>query len=299
MRTTLGALVLTLSLAGLAHAQPPTQPPSGPPVHEERRLVSLAGGEVAQLVTRWAATGDDSGVTLAIGGTATPLVAGASAATIERGTQVALVAYESFGEGAPFRFRTITGTTLGEERSLARPGAREGDYPLSVAIAVMPDGGFTVLYQEVQHDDPTAARTYAFTLDAAGAPRGEGRELAVPWTVAAAAWNGHGLHLALLFPGYGTGMRLSMVSLSAAGQPEQHPDWASAAGYVGDVHLVRDGEHIRAFYRGGASGDRLLESDVTAIRGWGSEPPRATDHGALGQAQAIVIDVHGAAHASH
>jgi hypothetical protein len=294
LRSTLGALVVSLSLAAYAHAQPPP----GPPVHEERRLAALAGGEVARLVTRWAPTADDSGASIAIGSNTTALVHGASAAAIERGAQVAIVAYESFGDGAPFRFRVITGTTLGEERAFARPGGREGDYPLSVAIAPMPDGGFTVLFQEVQHDDPTAARTYAFTLDAAGAPQGEGRELAVPWTVAAAAWNGHGLHLGLLFPGYGTGMRLSMVSLSPAGQPEQHPDWASAAGFVGDVHLVRDGEHVRAFYRGGTSGDRLLESDVTAIRGWGSEPPRATDHGPLGADQAVLIDAHGAARAS-
>ena len=74
------------------------------------------------------------------------------------------------------------------------------------------------------HPDPSATRTYLFQLDLEGAPLDAGREIAIPWPIAAVAWNGHGYHLAVLYPGSGSGMRLSMVSLGEGHQP--------TAGYV-------------------------------------------------------------------
>jgi hypothetical protein len=139
-------------------------------------------------------------------------------------------------------------------------------------------------------DDPSAAHTYLVELDADGAPNGPAKEVPVPWSLAAAAHNGNGYHLALIYPGDNGGMRLSMVSLSDAHQPQQHPDWASAAGFITDVHLVVDGAKIRAFYRGGKAGDRMLESDVTQIRQWGSEPPKAKDHGAITSKHALAVN---------
>jgi hypothetical protein len=132
-------------------------------------------------------------------------------------------------------------------------------------------------------------------LDLDGAAPDAGREIPVPWPIGAAAWNGHGFHVALLYPGSGSGMRLSMVSLTPDGTNQQHPDWSSAAGFVGDVHLVVDGDHVRAHYRGGRGGGHWIEADVTTIRGWGSEPPAPRDHGALATDVTLAIDVTGQA----
>jgi len=126
------------------------------------------------------------------------------------------------------------------------------------------------------------------------------REVAVPWSLAAAIDNGHGFHLALIYPGDANGMRLSMVAVDTNGRPEQHPDWSSRPGMIDDVHLVRHGAAIVAFYRGGDGGDRLLERDVTRIGSWGQNPPAARDHGRLRQSEAILIRVHdGAPSAEH
>jgi hypothetical protein len=280
----LSALVFSSAVAS-------AQPPPGPLVHVERRTVELEGGVLARIATRWTPEASRSRTSLSLGDAApTVLVHGASAATIECGERVALVAYEAYGEGAPFRVRAIQNGVLQPERSLSRPGARVGDVPFALAIAPMPGQGFAVFFEEVQADDPTATRTYLFQLDLDGAPRDAGRELSIPWPIAAAAWNGHGYHLALIYPGSGSGMRLSMVSLGVDGTNQQHPDWSSAAGYVADVHLVVIGAEIRAAYR---FGDHWRQSDVTQIRSWGSEPPAAADHGALGPDDTIAVDAAG------
>jgi hypothetical protein len=59
------------------------------------------------------------------------------------------------------------------------------------------------------------------------------------------------------------------------------------------VHLVADGAKIRAFYRGGKAGDRLLESDVTKIGPWGTEPAKAKDHGTISQKHALAVGANG------
>jgi hypothetical protein len=120
--------------------------------------------------------------------------------------------------------------------------------------------------------------TFLASVDPMGAPRGAATEVPLPWPIADAVWNGSGYHLALLYPG-GDGVRLSMVTTSETGQPREHPDWASGAGFVRDVHLVARGQAVRAVYLGGPGGDRVLESDVTTIRSWGTEPPSPTLHG--------------------
>lgn len=263
------------------------------------------GSQTARVITRWAASGEGSGrlvTPAAAGPRTTPLYDGrGGAATITSGHGAWLVAYAVEAAADPFRVRLVrparqgtggagaTGTDLaiGEEITIARP-TRRHDLPFAVVATATPDG-FAVLFQEIAANDPSAATTSMVLLDVDGRPAGPATSVPVPWSLADMIWNGAGYHLALIFPGHGTGMRLSMVSVTAAGQPQQHPDWSSAAGYVADVHLVRAGEQIRAFYRGGTGG-RLLESDVTAIRGWGSEPPRARRHGALGQAEVIVVE---------
>lgn len=279
------ALLLVLAFSSTVAS---AQPPPSPPVHVERRSVELEGGVLARVATRWTPEASTSGTSLSLGDAApTVLVHGASAAAIERGERVALVAYEAYGEGAAFRVRAIRNGALQPERSLSRPGSRTGDVPFAVAIAPMPGQGFAVFFEEVQVDDPTATRTYLFQLDLDGAPLDAGREISIPWPIAAVAWNGHGYHLALIYPGSGNGMRLSMVSLGVDGTNQQHPDWSSAAGFVADVHLVVIGTEIHAAYR---FGDHWRQSDVTQIRSWGTEPPATADHGTLGPDDTIAVD---------
>lgn len=295
LRLAVGLLALLATLPVGARAQPPP----GPPVHVERRSVTLEGGAIARVATRWTPDASTSGTSLALGDAApTVLVRGASAAAIERGERVAVVAYETYDAGAPFRLRVLRHDAAGhdvlfEETTLARPGTRDGDIPFSVAIAPIAARGFAVFFEEVQADDPTATRTYLFQLDLEGHARDAGREIAIPWPIAAAAWNGHGYHLALLYPGGGGGMRLSMVSLTPEGTNEQHPDWSSAAGFVGDVHLVVTGTEIHAHYRGGSGGEHWVEADVTAIGGWGNDGRHAIDHGALASDATLAVDAAG------
>jgi hypothetical protein len=86
-----------------------------------------------------------------------------------------------------------------------------------------------------------------------------------------------------------------MVTLGTDGQPQNHPDWASRAGFIADVHLVAADGKVRAFYRGGTNGDRLLETDVTAIGSWGNDPPKAKakDHGALAWTKLVAVTADG------
>ncbi len=259
------------------------------PAQVEARAASV-GGRTARVVTRWNADGSGSGQLL-VGEHATRLYqGGGGAATVTAGHGLLLVAYEIDAERQPFRVRVLTreGERLhvGEERTLDRPGGRR-DYPFAVAATATPDG-FSVFYQEVQGDDPSAAHTYLARFDREGARVGRPTEVPIPWSLADAIWNGAGYHLALIYPGAMNGMRLSMVSTTAEGQPQQHPDWASAAGMVTDVHLVKAGERILAFYRGGGGGG-IFESDVTRIGNWGQEPPQARRHGAIGEGEVILV----------
>lgn len=298
-RPSLAVSALALWLMGVT-ASAGAQPPVTAPVHVERRSAVLAGGELARLAVRWASSVEESGVSLALGdGPPTVLARGGTAGAVERGERVGLVAYITDDAQAPFRVRAIRAEggrqVLGEELRLARPGGRSGDYPLAVVIAPIPSVGFAVLFEEVQHDDPTAARTYLFRLDLDGRAMGAGSEVAIPWPLAAAVWNGRGFHLALVYPGGGDGLRLSMVSITADGRPEQHPDWSSAAGFVSDVHLVARGDRITAHYRGGPGGEHWHETDVTQIGSWGGNTRTPTDHGRMAAGETIALDASGRA----
>lgn len=246
------------------------------------------GSDTVKVETRWDADGDGR-ARLFLGDDATQLHSGGGvAATLASGADRVLVAYEVDAERNPFRARVVTRENgrlrIGDEVRMARPGNRH-DLPFAVVATATPRG-FTVFFQEVQEDDPSAAHTYMALLGNDGEPEGEPSEVRIPWSLADAIWNGAGYHLALIYPGNGQGMRLSMVSTTPDGSPQQHPDWASAAGMVMDVHLARLGERIVAFY---ADGGTIKESDVTQIRGWGSEPPAARRRGRIGGDQVIVV----------
>jgi hypothetical protein len=282
MRVHIALLAATVPcfFANLGHAQ------SLPP---EVRVETGADDAPLRLVT---GGGRKPTAKLQVGkGKAQTLFTGDCTGTVVAGHGRAVVALVVDDAAEPFRIHVIEGAAAGKAVKLARPSKRN-DVPFAVAGTVTPDG-FALFFQEVQTDDPSAAHTYLVELDDEGKPAGAAVEIPVPWSLAAAAWNGAGYHLALLFPGYGDGMRLSMVSITAAGAPQQHPDWASGAGYIADVHLRAADGKVVAFYRGGAGGDRLLESDVTAIRGLGGEPPKARDHGSLPLSKAIQVSADG------
>ena len=247
--------------------------------------VVMADGKPVQLTTTF---GKRATTRLTIGGgKRTPIFTGSAVGTLVAGHGKVVVALATDAK-VPFRVAALEGGKLGKLHVIARPGKRTTDLPFAVAGTATPTG-FALFFQEVQTDDASAAHTYLVELDDDGAPTGPAKEVPVPWSLAAAVHNGNGYHLALIYPGDHGGMRLSMVSLTEAGQPQQHPDWASAPGFITDVHLHAAGGKIRAFYRGGNAGDRILESDVTKIRGWGSEPPKAKDHGAISARHALAV----------
>jgi hypothetical protein len=214
---------------------------------------------------------------------------GEAVGTVVAGHDLVVVAYATGGD-RPFRVRTLDDGTLRDPLLLARPGKRK-DMPFAIAATATPDG-FAIFYQEVQTDDPTAAHTYLCLLDSQGEVAQAPKEVNVPWALADAIWDGDGYHLALIYAGGGDGMRLSMVHATKDGAPQGHPDWASAPGILGDIHLARAGERVLAFYR---SGERLLETDVTQIGQWGRVTSPALDRGALAAGALIAVTAKGEA----
>lgn len=241
------------------------------------------GGHAVKLTTTW---GGKSKLDL----DGKLVFTGDAMATVVAGHGVVVVAYDT-GTDRPFRVRVSDGDKLHDPLTFARPGKRK-DVPFAIAATETPDG-FAIFYQEVQTDDPTAAHTYMLLLDGQGEVSAQPKEISVPWALADAVWDGDGYHLALIYAGGGDGMRLSMVHLTKDGQPQGHPDWASAAGIVMDVHLTKIGDRVLAFYRGGKGGDRLVETDVTKIGGWGNVTDVSKDRGALAGNVVLAINAKG------
>jgi hypothetical protein len=250
---------------------------------------ALNGNETAKLVVKNG--GKKPAVELQVGKTKTELYAGEAVATLEAGHGRVLIAVSIDSKKRPFQLLTLEGGKLSKPIALARP-AKQENYPFAVAATATPDG-FTVFFQEVETANPSEAHTFMVELDKTGAVTEEAKEIQVPWWLVAAAWNGSGYHLALFYAGGGTGTTLSMVSLSEAGAPEQHPDWASRPGMISDVHLVASGSTIRAIYRG--TGNRIVETNVTKIGQWGQVANNAKDLGAIANGEAIAINAKGGA----
>ncbi|MCA9533807.1 MAG: hypothetical protein KC593_09015 [Myxococcales bacterium] len=268
--------------------------PDGELVFRTRRAADLGGGRVARLRTALAMQPEQSGAWLELpDDVVLPVHQGSSlSATIAEGHGALLVAVALEGQGGRSRFfahrvdPTAAPAALGRAHDITRPSAPPGT-PFGVAATATPDG-FTVFFQELDASDQSLARTFMAQLAPDGSPRGPSVEVPVPWGVSAATWNGAGYHLALNYPS-GEGVRLSMVSVDPSGRPQQHPDWASAAGTVMDVHLVAEGGRVLAYFRGGATGQDLLEADVTRIRQWGQEPPAPRRVSRLDWDQLIVV----------
>jgi hypothetical protein len=244
------------------------------PSGEEVRLVTQIGGKATATLH----SGKDKGA-------AKKLFTGDSVGAIEVAHGKTIIALAVTDDVAPFRIFVD-----GKETQIKRPGKRY-DLPFAMALASTPKG-FTVFFQEIEAQNTNEAHTYMVKLDKDGKVDGELKEIQVPWWIGDAAWNGKGYHLALYYAGDMQGARLSMVSLTEAGVPEQHPDWASSPGMLSDMNLVATGGKIYAYYRGGV-GDRLMMTDVTTIGQWGGKTQGAKDLGALDAKSAIAINSKG------
>ena len=261
------------------------------PAHAQSRVDVRAAltpdGDVVRVITTWSKA---STAQLQIGDAKPQKLAdGLAAGAVATGHGKTVIALATDNGIEPFEIRVMDGKKLGKPVTLARPNDRY-DSAFACALAVTPDG-FAAFFQEVQSDDPTAAHTYLVNLDDKGAPIGTAKEIAVPWSLGDAAWDGTGFHLALYYSD-GRGARLSMVTATRDGAPQGHPDWASKSGLVSEVHLVATEGKVRAFFRGGG-GDHLYEADVTKIGSWGNEPPAPKDRGALAWTQTIAITAKG------
>ncbi|HEY5926861.1 MAG TPA: hypothetical protein VIV11_34480 [Kofleriaceae bacterium] len=252
------------------------------------RAALTSGGDAARLTI--VTGGKQAGVKLAVKDKSIELYNGDAVATLEAGHGRVLVAVSVDAKKQPFQILTIADGKVGKPIGLSRPNKRS-DFPFAIAATATPDG-FTVFFQEVEPDNANEAHTYMVELDKTGAVTEEAREIQVPWWLAAAAWNGKGYHLGLFYAGEANGTRLSMVSLTKEGSPEQHPDWATQPGMLSEVHLVSAGGSIRAIYRG--TGNRMYQTDVTKIGQWGQVSAKTKDLGALGKDQAIAITAKGA-----
>ena len=280
-------LVAVISGAAVqAGAQPP--PPMGA---REWNHVRFAGESEVRVRTAWEAGGGSAKVTLSVPGRApVELHDGAQVftAVATRGS-VVFAAVTELSPGGELSLSTVDLAGDGRRRELTArfPGGRT--LIPSTVIATPDADGFTVLWQALAANDLRGATTVMMRVRADGSWIDRPREVAVPWALADIAWNGRGYHLALYFDGQGPSeTRLSMVTLSADGAPEQHPWWASQPGLVDEVQLVRAGDRIVAVYRGGREGTELRRRDVTDVGQWGGNVAPGATEGRITRAEEYV-----------
>jgi len=164
--------------------------------------------------------------------------------------------------------------------------ARRTDKTFSpTTVLACPDGdGFAILWQEikVRQNGRPDARTYMARVAPDGRWLMPAVVVSVPWALGEMVYNGAGYHLAIFFDGAQPGQtRVSMVTLDAAGKPEQHPWWVSQPELVDEVQLIRIGGGVHAYWRGGTDSTSLRSVKVTSARQWGQAPEAHTDHGRL------------------
>jgi len=182
--------------------------------------------------------------------------------------------------------------------SLAAPGAEPRSYDVtrpslgntvspSAVVAADDPEGFTVLWQEEPRDSAGRSASSAMVkVSADGTHRSTPTVAAVPWSLGALAWNGHGYHLAVFYDGSQQGQtRLCLVTLSPTGNPEQHPWWASPAGDPQDVQMLATAEGMVVVYRGGADGTHVYTFTSSQVGQWGQEAPAPRELGRVGGAE--------------
>lgn len=211
---------------------------------------------------------------------------------------VALIAMVHEGAGAFVKLAFVDlpaagGLTVRPVVAAPRPEAAR-TLPSWAVVAADPDG-FAILWQETNVVDPNdAAHSFLGRLRRDGTWSDRPHEVAVPWPTAALAWNGHGWTAALWFGGFGgqggpDGIRVCLVTLSLAGQPEQHPWWISRPERVGEVQMLQTAGGMEVVWRGGADGNTLRSHRSAAIGNWGTEPAAARGHGAIGEDEPFAL----------
>jgi len=182
------------------------------------------------------------------------------------------------------------GAPSGAPRQIDVPRRGAEQYLPDAVVACAEPGGFAVLWQELSVSDGTAARTSLARVTSAGQWTAEPRVVEVPWALGAMAWNGSGYTLAVYYTlGSPDQTRICGVTLSPAGQPQQHPWWASPAERIGEVVLVVASGGMTAVYRGGPAGQDLRAIDLGQPRSWGVEPPSPASRGPIGPGEVFGV----------
>jgi len=155
--------------------------------------------------------------------------------------------------------------------------------PTSVVACADADG-FAIVWQEIKlsANGRPDARSYMARVAPDGSWLMQAAVVSIPWALGEIASNGAGYHLAIFFDGAQPGQtRLCMVTLSAAGKPEQHPWWISQPELIDEVQLIPIPGGVRAYWRGGNDSTALRSVQVTSVRQWGKAPETHTDHGRI------------------
>lgn len=301
---TLFALLLAVPAASFAQPDP-----MGGEERSWDDVRPLPGG-ILRVRTRWAASRPGQARTSSVqverlaadGRTVVatrPLFAGPTVVpSLTVSGDVAMVALVHEGPGPFVKLAFVDlpaggGLTVRPLVSAPRDGAAR-TFPTWAVVASDPDG-FSILWQESSAVDPNdAAHSHLGRLRRDGTWTERPHEVAVPWPTAAMAWNGHGWTLALWFGGFGgtggpDGIRVCLVTLSLAGQPEQHPWWISRPERVGEVQMLQTAGGMEVVWRGGAEGEVLHSYRSEAVGNWGTEPPAAQAHGAIGEDQPFAL----------
>ncbi|MBI5536708.1 MAG: hypothetical protein HY898_28570 [Deltaproteobacteria bacterium] len=193
----------------------------------------------------------------------------------------------------------------GERPSVRMALARKGSQPVRVVdvprqagagfdpvrtVSCATADGFAFLWQEASKTTAGDVKTYFATLREDGSWGQQPAEVAVPWGFGAMQWNGRGYHLALFYDGAAYGQtRLNFVTLSSAGQPEQHPWWISRPEAVGEVQLLATSTGMIAAWRGGTDETALHSTEVRGTGTWGTEAPAPRSHGTIDAGQMFAL----------
>jgi hypothetical protein len=289
MRTPILAVCVAAGclLASSAFAQL-RPPPDGAQTHQELRVGASEGFVVH---SSWSAR-DASGrrtTEVRLGWLDANLRPTPSAAVVHRGDSAlvssalrsgaAFVLLVHGGQGAWVRGAILA---RGQSSPITVDIARRAGMAPTRGVACSTPDGFAFLWQETVGDLDGSVQTWFGRLRADGTWLQQPAIVGVQWGFGAMEWNGRGYHLALFYDGTAYGQtRLTMVTLSAAGQPEQHPWWVSRPEAVGEVQLLSTLSGMVAVWRGGADETTLHSMTQAGVGSWGAEAPQPQSHGAI------------------
>jgi len=295
-----GSLAVVLLLATPVHAQR-QPPPEGAQAWRDLRVV----GEHGQiLATQWSARNGagQRTATVTLQAVDAALHVQRRAMRVYAGPAVltslafrpgaSLVTLVRGGAGSFVRFAIVPDGPASRVRVVEARVAASGDYRPAYAFACADPDGFAVIWQEASPSHPNDPRTWMGRLSETGQWLSPPHIVQVPWGFGAIAWNGSGYHLALYYDGSGAGQsRLTLVTLSREGQPEQHPWWLTEPDAIGDVQMLQAADGMHVLYRGGAQGTELMTIVSHAVGSWGRAEGGAQNAGSLRGNEAYALRV--------